>query len=163
MEFDGKIADINLEPKARRVIKLDFGGAHVSFKCQRCAVFCCKLGGPKLLRKDIERLKQVGYSPDAFLDVKQASLKSKEDGSCIFLFFNPEEGSHHQCSVYDYRPTFCRLYPFKFEELHPQSYALSFIPCCNGLNTQNGEAVDGKFFVKFLQAVLFDLTESHVI
>ncbi len=159
MEFDGKIAEITIEPKAKRVIKLVFGGAHVSFRCQRCAVFCCKLGGPKLLPKDIERLKQAGYNPDTFLDAKQASLKSKKDGSCLFLSFNPDEGSH-QCSVYYCRPTFCRLYPFKFEKLHPQSCVLSFIPCCNGLNTQNGEVVNEEFFVKFLQAVLFDVIES---
>jgi Fe-S-cluster containining protein len=162
MEFDGKIAEITIDPKTERVIHLDFRGTHVSFRCQRCAVFCCKLGAPKLLPKDIERLKQAGYSPDTFLDSKQTSLKSKEDGSCIFLSFNAEEGLH-QCSVYYCRPTFCKLYPFEFEKSGPKSYTLNLIPCCNGLNTPNGEEVDEKYFVQFLQEILFNLMDSNAI
>jgi len=162
MEFNGKIAEITLEPKIRRVITLNFSGVHLSFRCQRCAVFCCKLGAPKLLTFDIERLKQAGHSLSTFLDVEQASLKNKRDGSCIFLSHNIEEGIH-QCSVYDYRPTFCRLYQFKFEKSGQQSYTLNLIPCCNGLNIQNGEEVDEKFFVKHLQEILFYLIDSNAI
>lgn len=162
MEFNGKIAEITIGRKTKRVITLTFSGVSLSFRCQRCAVFCCKLGAPKLLTCDIERLKQAGYIPDIFLDVKQASLKSKKDGSCPFLSYNAEEGLH-QCSVYNYRPTLCRLYPFKFEKSGSQSYTLNIIPCCNGLNTQNSEPVNMKFFVKFLQGILFDLMDSNAI
>jgi len=98
MEFNGKIAEITIEPKTKRVIALNFSGVHLSFRCQRCAVFCCKLGAPKLLTIDIERLKQAGHSLNTFTDVEQASLKSKKDGSCIFLSYNAEEGLR-QCSV----------------------------------------------------------------
>jgi Fe-S-cluster containining protein len=162
MEFNGKIADISIEPKTKRIISLSFGGVHVGFRCQRCAVFCCKLGSPKLLTSDIKRLKQVGHSPSTFLNVKQTSLKNKEDGSCLFLSYNAEEGLH-DCSVYNRRPTLCRLYPFRFEKSGPQSYTLNVIPCCNGLNTQNSEPVNTKFFVKFLQEILFDLVDSNTI
>jgi len=162
MEFNGKIAEITIEPKIKRVITLNFSGVHLSFRCQRCAVFCCKLGAPKLLTFDIERLKQAGRSPHTFLDVKQAGPKSKKDGSCIFLSYNAEEGLR-QCSVYNYRPTYCKLYPFKFEKSGRQSYTLNLIPCCNGLNIQNGEEVDEKFFVKHLQEILFYLIDSNAI
>jgi len=158
MECDGKIAEITMEPKTKE-ISLNFLGNTLRFRCQRCAVFCCKLGGPKLSPKDVERLRQGGYNQDVFLDVKQTSLKGKKDGSCVFLSVNAEKGLY-RCSVYDFRPTLCRLYPFQFEKLGPQSYALKFIPCCNGLNTENGEIVDEKFFVKFLQEILFDLIDS---
>jgi len=162
MEFDGKIAEITIEPKTKRVISLNFDGIHLSFRCQRCAIFCCKLGAPKLLASDIERLKQVGRSLGTFFDAKHACLRSKKDGSCLFLSYNGQEGLH-QCSVYSYRPTLCRLYPFKFEKSGPQSYTLNLIPCCNGLNVQNGEEVDEKFFVKHLQKILFDLLDSNTI
>jgi len=141
---------------------LNFRGSPLRFKCQRCASLCCKLGGPKLSLKDIESLKQAGNNPEKFLVTKQTSLKSRGDSSCIFLFFNVEEG-FYQCSVYDSRPTFCRLYPFQFEKIGPDSYALKFIPCCNGLNTVDGQVVDERFFVRFLQKILFDLMDSEVI
>jgi len=162
MELDEKIGEITIESKTKQVIKVNFSGNPLRFRCQRCAVFCCKLGGPKLSSKDIERLRQAGYDSDIFLEAKQATLKSRKDGSCIFLSFNAEEGLH-QCSVYDYRPTFCRLYPFQFEKSGPQSYTLKLIPCCNGINTQDAEVVNEKFFVKFLHKVLLDLMHSNII
>jgi len=162
MEFIGKIAEITIELGVKRVITLNFSEVHIRFRCQRCAVFCCELGAPKLLTSDIERLKQAGYSPQLFLDDKMASLKSKKDGSCIFLSFNAEK-SLRQCSVYNYRPTFCKLYPFRFEKSGRQCYRLNLIPCCNGLNVQNGEQVDEEFFVKHLQQILLDLIDSNAI
>lgn len=162
MSLDEKIAEITLEPKTKRIITLEVRGGNLRFRCQQCAVFCCKLGGPKLLRNDIERLKQSGQNPHAFLNPEEASLNSTKDGSCIFLSFTAQRGLY-QCSVYEHRPAFCRLYPFQFERLGPQSYALKFIPCCNGLNTENGEPVDEKFFVKFLQEILFELIDSDAI
>jgi len=139
-----------------------FYGNPLRFRCKRCAVFCCRLGGPKISSRDVERIKQGGYNPDIFLDAKQTSLKNKKDSSCIFLSFNDEEGLY-ECSVYDFRPTFCRLYPFQLEKSGPQSYALRFIPCCNGLNAKNGEVIDGKFFVKILQGIFFNLMDSDLL
>lgn len=162
MGFDEKIAGITIEPITGRVIDLNFCGNLLRFRCQRCAVFCCKLGGPKLLAKDVERLEQAGHDSDTFLDVKQATLKSRKDGSCFFLSFNTKRGLY-QCSVYAYRPTFCRLYPFHFEKSGPQSYALNFIPCCNGLNVMDGEVINEKFFVEFLQRAFVDLIDSNAI
>jgi len=159
---DEKIAEITIKPKPRQVIRLGFLATPLKFRCQRCAVFCCKLGGPKLSSKDIDQLKQAGYSPDRFLDAEQASLKSKEDGSCIFLSLNSKEGLH-QCMAYDYRPVLCRLYPFVFEKSGQNSYALKFIPCCKGLNTPDGETVNGKFFSKNLEKLLFDLIDSNTL
>ena len=162
MGFDEKIASISIEPITRRVINLNFCGNSLKFRCQRCAVFCCKLSGPKLLPKDVDRLKQAGYDSGKFLNVKEATLKSRRDGSCLFLSFNTKKGLY-QCSVYAHRPTFCRLYPFQFEKSGPQSYALNFIPCCNGLNVMDGEVINEKFYVEFLQNAFVDLIDSNAI
>jgi len=162
MESDTKIAEIAIKPRTKHAISLNFHGDPLRFRCQRCAVFCCKLGGPKLMGKDVERLSQAGYDLDTFLDDKRVSLKSRKDGSCIFLFFNAEEGIY-ECSVYDHRPTFCRLYPFQLERSRPQTYVLKFIPCCNGLNTVDGEVVNGKFFARFLRKIFLELVDSKAI
>lgn len=162
MEFDEKIAEITIEPKTNQVTNVNFRGNQLRFRCRRCAVFCCKLGGPKLFPKDVERLKHAGYDSGMFLDVKQTSLKSRKDGSCVFLSFNDEEGLY-KCSVYDSRPTLCRLYPFQFEKSELNSYALKFIPCCNGLNTDDGDLVNEKFFGESLQKILFDLVHSDTL
>ncbi len=161
MEFDGKIAEITIQPETKH-INIVFHGNPLRFRCHRCAVFCCKLGGPKLSLQDIEHLIKAGNNPDTFLNDQQATLKNSKDGSCIFLSFNEEDGLY-QCFVYNFRPTFCRLYPFQFEKSGPQSYRLKFIPCYNGLNTEDGEVVDKKFFVKFLQKILLDLIDFNVL
>jgi len=153
---DLEIAEIAIEPKTRRITKVNFHRTHLRFRCQRCAVFCCKLGAPKLFHRDIERLKQAGYFSDLFFNLDQASLQSTNDGSCVFLSFNPEDGLY-RCSVYEQRPTLCRLYPFKFEKSGPQFYVLKLIPCCNGLNVDNGQAVDKQFLSENLEKILLDL------
>jgi len=162
VELDRRIAEITIESKTKQVVNVNFRGNPLRFRCQRCAVFCCKLGGPRLTARDVERLSQAGYDSDIFLDDRQTSLKSGKDGSCIFLSFNAKEGLY-QCSVYDYRPTFCRLYPFQLEKSGLRTCALKFIPCCNGLNTEDGEGVNEKFFGKFLQKILLDLMDSDAI
>jgi len=162
LEFGQKMAEITIEPITKQVIKVDFQLPLLRFKCQRCAVFCCKLGGPRLLPKDIERLKRAGVSPNRFLNAEQTSMESRKDGSCIFLSFNTQEDLY-SCSIHDQRPTFCRLYPFQFEKSGLQSYSLSFIPCCNGLNNADGEAVDAKFFTKFLKEILYELIDSEAV
>jgi len=161
MEFGEKIAQITTEAKTKQIINLIFSEKTLKFKCQRCAVFCCKLGGPRLTREDVERLEQAGYNPYVFLDVEQKGLKSREDGSCIFLSATSKEGVY-QCSVYDQRPVLCRLYPFQFERLGPGSFALELIPCCNGLNAEDGEIVDERFFIEVLQES-FDLMASDTV
>lgn len=162
MQLDQRIAEITIGPKTKQAIKLELYKPQLKFKCQRCAVFCCKLGGPKLSPEDAERLRQEGVDLCTLLDLKQASLKSKKDGSCIFLSFNAKEGLH-ECTVYDHRPTLCRLYPFQLEKSGSQSFSLGLIPCCNGLNTDDGELIDAKFFAKFLQEILGELIESNAV
>lgn len=158
---------INLETK--QIIDLSLHQKHLRFKCGRCATFCCKLGGPKLTRKDIERIKQAGYDMKDFfepvlnnefkgLPIMRGSLKNKEDGSCIFLKFDVEE-NRYECSIYDFRPALCRLYPFDFEGISPNSIALKLIPCCRGLNNPDGELVDEEFINNHLLDALLETME----
>ena len=94
-----------------------------------------------LTKKEAKIIEAAGYPVKYFLektksDVKNFPLfcgciKSKEDGSCIFLKFDIEL-NRYKCSIYDLRPTLCKLYPFSFESLGSRNIALKVIPCCRG-------------------------------
>lgn len=141
------------------------------FKCQRCASLCCKLGGPPLSRKDIDRIKRAGYDPQEFSEsasptrfelsrAMQSVMKDKQDGSCIFLEIG-REGNKYECSIYDHRPSLCRLYPFYIETVGLSSLWLKIIPCCKGLNDPEGETVDEEFILRYLCKAVIDLLPDH--
>ena len=160
-----KIAKINLHQETKKIEGVNFYLSSLRFRCVRCATFCCKLGGPALLAKDIERIKKMGYAIEDFLDsvsrgglkalrIVRRSLKSREDGSCIFLRFDaPREV--YECSIYDFRPALCRIYPLDFERINSNSLVLRLIPCCRGINSKHGDLIDEEFIIThFLDAML---------
>jgi Fe-S-cluster containining protein len=159
LKTNEEIARILLDTKTKQILDITIHKKHLRFKCKQCAIFCCKLGGPQLTKKDVQRIEQAGYTGEGFIirfrdgsDCSSAflgSLRSEEDGSCIFLKFNPEEDSY-ECSIYDCRPTLCKLYPFEFHKIDSQSIMITLIPCCLGLNNPEGELVDEKFIVDSL-------------
>jgi Fe-S-cluster containining protein len=154
-----------VDSKTRQVRDLSLLQKRFRFKCKRCATFCCRLGGPKLTRKDIERIEEAGYHVKDFLEpansefkampFTRGSLKNREDGACIFLKFDAKQ-KHYECSIYDFRPILCRLYPFDFDRVGTNSIVLKFIPCCRGLNNLDGKLVDERFINKHLLAPLLE-------
>jgi len=158
MESDGNIAKISLEPRTGNVKDITFCIRNLRFKCKRCAIFCCKLGGPTLSSKDVERLKKAGYKEAEFLNSKQHGLRNRTDGSCTFLHTNKGRDIY-ECSIYDLRPALCRLYPFHFEKISSGSFMLQILPC-RGINQRYGELVDEKFIITHLLDALHDLTEK---
>jgi len=160
------LARITINPETKQIRGLSIHQKSLRFKCRRCAIFCCRLGGPNLTRKDIERIKQAGYYAKDFLEpelnsefkdmpIMEGSLKNKEDGSCIFLKFDAKK-NRYECSIYDFRPTLCKLYPFDFDWVGSNSVALKFIPCCMGLNLPDGDLVDEEFIVNHLLGSLLE-------
>jgi len=160
--LEERIAEITIDLKTRQLRKIHHSPSHLTFECQRCGVFCCKLGGPRLSETDKSRLEQAGHITTDFLDVDQNSIRSRTDGSCIFLSFDIPTRLH-KCSVYNLRPTLCRLYPFRFERSGRDSYSLRLIPCCNGLNTKDGESVDADFIAKTTSGILFELIDTGLV
>ena len=110
MELSENIAQISLEPQAHSVKHITLHVNNHRFKCKRGAIFCCKLDGPKLSARDIERLKKTGRCETDFLDVDNSRLKSTANGSCVCLEIDAEKQTY-ECVVYNNRPTLCRLYP----------------------------------------------------
>jgi Fe-S-cluster containining protein len=164
------IAKITFDSKIRRITDIAFINGNLRFRCQRCAVFCCKLGAPPLSRSDMKRLKQAGYRTKDFIDAastddslsgeKKNFLKHREDGSCIFLQ-QDKEGESYACSIYKNRPLLCRLYPFEFVPTGPSAGILRLVPCCNGLNTPDGDLVDRRFIEKNLWEAIIDRLKTH--
>jgi len=160
LEPEEEIARILLDSKTKQVLDITLYEENLRFKCRRCATFCCKLGGPKLTKKDIKRIEQAGHNREEFLipfkggsngpSLFLGSLKSKQDGSCIFLRFN-QEGENYSCETYDSRPALCRLYPFDPQKINSQSIILRLIPCCRGLNTEDGAPMDEKLVLDLLK------------
>jgi len=71
---------------------------------------CCTLGTDvPLTNKDIERIKELGYKEEFFVEeVKGWKLLKLEDNTCVFLLGGI-------CSIHKNRPESCRLYPAVFE------------------------------------------------
>lgn len=156
-----------VNPKTEQIVDITFYKRNFRFQCKRCATFCCKLGGPNLNERDVQRIKEAGYATDNFLEpiTKRGSnnvLKmgsrpgTREDGSCIFLRFN-DKLKVYECSIYDVRPVLCRIYPFEFERIDFNSFMLRFIPCCKGLDSPDGELVDESFVSNYLLDVIFEI------
>ena len=160
------LAICTLDKKTKKISNVLVTHKQFRFKCTRCADLCCKLGGPELLEDDVKRIEATGYSRKYFLESEKmnrsiltnvvGTLKTRKDGSCIFLTQNTE--MEIICSVYEFRPVLCKVYPFMIESLHPNTIAFKFIPCCKGLNNPEGKILDENFFSRMLNEVieLFD-------
>jgi len=173
LDLSENIAKAALDPETKDIVEMTFHEMHLRFNCQRCATFCCKLGGPKLTQRDIDRIKKAGYTVEDFVEplsskefkdlpIMIGNLKNKEKGSCVFLRFNEEKGVH-ECSIYDFRPALCRLYPFQVEKVGSYSFVLKLIPCCRGLNDPSGELVNEEFVTsRLLRAILELMIDSNM-
>ncbi len=163
------VATFSINPKNRTIHDLKITQKQFKFKCKRKAILCCKLGGPILTKKDIQKIQSAGHSIEDFfeppktnVDNSLGSLKTRPDGSCIFLNYDKTQNQNN-CSIYTARPALCRLYPFNFELLGPDRIALKFIPCCLGLKNPEGKLLDEKFVTTVLLEPLLDAIQLSKI
>jgi Fe-S-cluster containining protein len=156
MELNEDIASINLDSKTHKIEHVTVHVRNMRFRCKRCATFCCKLGGPPLSLKDMERLRISGRNESEFLDDAHGILRNTPEGLCVYLRFNMRSG-FFECTVYDCRPTLCRLYPFHFEKTGPESFMVRILPC-RGVNRRYGELIDKEFIETHLIDALNDLS-----
>jgi Fe-S-cluster containining protein len=155
LDSDAKIAEISIEPETGNVKRIALFGSDLRFKCQRCATFCCKLGGPRLSSEDVKRLKKAGLTRAEFLDATNGRLRSTVSGSCVFLKFDSQE-RFYGCTVYPHRPALCRLYPFHIEKSGSDRFVLKLLPC-KGINRRLGAIIDEHFLVDNVLGLLLDL------
>lgn len=154
-----KIAEIAVDPQTREIVRMSFSKTSLKFRCQRCAVFCCKCGSPRLLPRDVRNVDSSGKHASQSVSADEWALPNRSDGSCVFL--SVDSGRTFTCKIYNSRPTLCRAYPFQFERIGENSFSMNLIPCCNGLNTPDGQPVDERFFRKHLKKPFLDLLEQY--
>ena len=148
------VAIITLDSQNLTVVDLTLTQKKYHFTCKQCASLCCKLGGPVITKNEAKLIESSGFCVADFLEpinrdvacssVVAGSLKTRSNGSCIFLK-RDQAHNRHYCSIYPVRPALCRLYPFSFEHCGPNKVALKIIPCCLGLSSCEGELVTEKF------------------
>jgi Fe-S-cluster containining protein len=65
-----------------------------------------------LTKRDIERIKNLGFVEEHFVDRRGRIPRLKNiDGHCVFL-----DPTTNSCIIYPDRPEGCRLYPLVYEE-----------------------------------------------
>ena len=86
-----------------------------NFKCDRYCGECCKKTLVAVSKKDIEKIKRVGYNKNEFLmddpfNEKRFFLKKRQNGWCVFL--EKEKDGKYSCKIHKDRPETCQKYPF---------------------------------------------------
>ena len=86
-----------------------------NFKCDRYCGECCKKMIVRVSKKDIERIKKLGYKEEDFVvqdifNPNRKNLQKKKNGWCIFL--KKDNNRKYWCSIHKSRPKICRDYPF---------------------------------------------------
>ncbi len=116
-------------------------------RCSNCGV-CCTETEMLLSEKDIKRLEARGYRKTEFVHFDRqgyATLKNR-NGYCIFY-----DSVKRQCSVYDFRPSGCRVYPVIVDE--EQGVVLDTICESRGSITQQEKHLKGKRVVRLLKVI----------
>lgn len=73
---------------------------------------CCYETRMPLTKKDIERIKKLGFPESFFIDHRSRVPRLKNvEGRCVFL-----DPSTNACIIYPDRPEGCRLYPLVYDE-----------------------------------------------
>ncbi len=79
-----------------------------TFSCTKCGECCRPI--VKVSKEEVSRIKEAGVKDFIVYDEKIESYVLKQvNNRCMFL---KKEGEEYVCSIYDYRPSVCRQYPF---------------------------------------------------
>ena len=71
---------------------------------------CCKETNMPLSKKDINRIENLGYTSDFFINIHDGWFQLKNrDGHCVFH-------NGMKCLIYENRPEGCQLYPIIFNK-----------------------------------------------
>jgi hypothetical protein len=90
-------------------------------------------------------------------------VKRKDDGSCFFLT------KENKCSIYDVRPSVCRLEPFTITDYDPEKNKIElalnfpFTCCCEGICTEGAVPIEviGKAALVVMNKIL-ELTAKEM-
>jgi Fe-S-cluster containining protein len=116
-------------------------------RCSNCGI-CCTETEMLLTLKDIKRLENKGFSRNYFAEIDKegyAVLKN-QNGYCVFYNLKTR-----LCSVYDERPSGCRIYPVVLDE----EKGIVFDEICDSCKsiTVKEKKVKGKEVIKLLEEI----------
>ena len=80
-----------------------------TFKCRHCGYCCTQI--VVLSKKDIDRIKKLGYREEDFVEKDRQGRKRIRMPNYYCYFLGLRQGKTF-CRIYDARPETCRKYPF---------------------------------------------------
>ncbi len=103
----------------------------LKFKCSMCGYSCTssnvEVSKPELLR--IENIGKIGFSEVFVNDEGKTSnrLKGSDKDPCLFL------SDEKKCTIYEHRPSVCRLFPFKIVPISPTKVKIDITYGCKSV------------------------------
>jgi len=76
----------------------------ILFKCKLCGQKCCD-HIPEISEEDLERIRKIHPSFKPYFSPEGRMILVGEKGYCLFL-------KNGLCTIHDYKPIICQLYPF---------------------------------------------------
>ena len=113
----GRLTDLPFFETVQRILS--------HYSCPpKCPAICCKIADINLDENDLKILRQAAKGKADKIEScnEDGELHYKMHPPCPFLEFN-------KCSIYDRRPTMCRLFPFNITTMPD---ALLLFPCDMG-------------------------------
>jgi hypothetical protein len=95
-----EIARVRIDSETGQFLDISLSEKGLRFRCKKCAIYCCKLGGPFLTKEDIAQIESVGYKACEFVEdskrkygelLMTSAMKNREDGSRVFLRLDEKE------------------------------------------------------------------------
>lgn len=84
--------------------RLPVAWRNMLFKCKLCGEKCCSLN-PEISEEDLKRIRIASPSFKPYCSPEGRMILMGEDGFCPFI-------RNGLCTIHDYKPVLCRLYPF---------------------------------------------------
>lgn len=84
--------------------ELPIAWRNMLFKCKLCGERCCSLN-PEISVEDLERIRRVFPYFKPYYSPEGKMILTDEKGFCPFL-------RNGLCTIHEYKPVLCRLYPF---------------------------------------------------
>jgi len=121
--------------------------------CSNCGI-CCTETEMLLCKKDIKRLEKRGFCQNQFVnfDKNGYALLKNRGGYCIFY-----DLKNRKCSVYEDRPSGCRVYPVILDEEN----GIILDDICQSRNTITLEEkrINGKKVIRLLEIIDAEASE----
>jgi Fe-S-cluster containining protein len=99
-----RFLQVSAEMVEKALPGLPIAWRNMLFRCRLCGEKCCGLN-PEVSEEDVERIRRIIPSFKPYPTPEGRLILIGENGFCPFL-------RNGLCTIHEYRPVLCRLYPF---------------------------------------------------